>query len=167
MEGSLELVPSDELRPIASANKNLNQIGYIQYFEGDDSDGVYVMYALIPRLQFNDLVKAMHNGQVPLFITVDIEGFNWRAELEWDNKANSFLPMVSIKFLVAVAVFPRKDLSDNSDREQFAELMPATKGEVRAALEATAILMKRLSNTLTWATWLIAALVAIALLGFH
>ena len=98
LQGSLELQPSDEPRPIASADKLLNQIGYIQYLNEGEDGARYKLWALIPRSQFTDLVTAMHYGQMPLFITVDIEGLQFGGVWKWDNKANSLLPMISIEF---------------------------------------------------------------------
>lgn len=167
MKGTLTLKPSDELLPIASADKALNQIGYIKY-EQEYSDGSfhiepnYQLWALIPRSQFDYLSSIFREARMPISMFVEIEGMTHPDEfsLKWDTKGKQSLPMASIKFSVRAAHFPSIDWDDE---EAVGSLMPATRADLRAALHEVARLNDKLSTRLTWILAGVAVLVAFVL----
>ncbi len=156
MKGSITLKPSDDPRPIASGDKSLNQIGFIEYFEGhsDDVYGTikpqYSIWALVPRSQFNDLVTALRGGRVPASIWIDIEGLTLPTEfsMQWDNKAKKRLPMASIQFSIPVAYSQTIDDPDND--QELLDLMPVTRADLKGALATTTQLTDRISAKLNW-----------------
>lgn len=170
MQGSLTLRPADETHPIASADKNQNQIGFIQYLEAYTSDTFvtkawYALWALIPRSQFDDLATELHNSRLPLSIDVDIEGLELPDEFshKWDNNVKKHLPMVSVKFSLPVAYFSR---IDTEDKEQLAGLMPVTRAEIITILEKTVQHAQKLNTKLTWVTWLLVAIAVLLVIRF-
>lgn len=154
MKGVLELKPSDESRPIASEDKSLNQIGYIMYSE-EYRDGTfhlpasYQMSALIPRSQFDHLSSILRQARMPVSMFIEIEGMTHPDEhsLRWDAKEKKYLPLVSVKFSVRAAHFPAIDW-DNE--QEVGSLMPATRADLRAAIQAVEILTQRINARLNW-----------------
>ena len=80
---------------------------------------------------------------------VEVEGMTLPDEhsLQWDTKAKTYLPMVSIKFSIRAAHFPAIDWDDE---EEVGALMPVTRADLRAALGAMAKLNGRLNAKLAW-----------------
>lgn len=163
MKGSLTLQPSDEPRPIASADKTRKQIGYIQCLEAGDVDAQYDMHALIPRKQFEEIASALRHGQISLTIFADIEGFERSGEFDqtWDNKTKTYLPMVSVRFAIFVANFSP---IHSQEREQPIGLLPATKADIASVTEATSKLTNVIQVRLNWIAWLVAAVAAFVLI---
>lgn len=95
---------------------------------------------------------------MPVWMFADIEGMRLPDEfsLEWDSKAKKYLAMVSIKFSIRAAHFPSIDWDDE---QEVGSLMPVTRADLRAAVEAASILNRRISSRLNW------VLVGMAVLG--
>jgi hypothetical protein len=154
LEGSLVLKPSDEARPIASEDKAKNQIGYISYGEEHQSDSHhikphYVLWALIPRAQFDYVGRVLRDSRMPMSIFINIEGFSHPDEfsLAWDTKTKAMLPMVSINFSIRAAHFPAIDWDD---QQAVGQLMPVTRADLRSAVEAVSGLHAQIIARLNW-----------------
>ncbi len=145
LEGFITVKPGDSDRPIASADKAKNQIGLIQYFGGHTDDTIsvkarYSVTVLVPPSQFNELALSLDHGRIPPSIWVDVEGLELPTEFsyKWDNKTVEYLPVVSIRFELPLAVFEPM----NSEDEDVAGAMPATRNDLAKMTEALSVVVR-------------------------